>query len=404
MVEEAESSLSKEAARSKAGSCPDPSSSAPPLEKLGLTTLKAKFPFLAEYTDTFIMEAGVHNLIKAEKAARQLKDMDRNSKAEDKLFSNRESLDSVLYPVESGQDNRISTLHPARCLPGAACSAGKLRLHARTIMGNKGHPPLSSYDLQTIGLGGSVSAKGWVEIHDPSSSALSIKMFSMNNNSLASKGGKDSFLQDMEDLSEFRNALRVLRGAMSFVHPWNHSINSLESFLVQSNYCSSDLAGSDKQVNTLVKFTDYVLAENASRWRDKEVFLSTRDIRGVWVDFFSQNSVSKAKQSGSSFPAKSFQPIQQQASGHFSSASGASSGLGARHKPGLTHPSSTLKVAPYLFLEDICVMYNLGRCIKAPGACTDKKGRKLRHVCNHRPDPNKPHESCWKNHAACLFH
>ncbi len=229
VVASAQSTLDQEAIRSRQGpSCPDPASSSHPLEKIGLATLKSKFPFLAEYTDSFIMEAGAHNLIKAEKAARQLRDMDRNSKAEDKLFSNRETLDSIMYPVEAGQDNRINNLHAARCLPGAVCSAGKLWLHARAILGNKGHPPLSSYDLQSIGLGGSVSAKGWVELHDPSSSSLSIKMFSMNSTSFTSKGGRDPMYQDMEDLTEFKSALRVIRGAMAFVHPWNHSINALE--------------------------------------------------------------------------------------------------------------------------------------------------------------------------------
>ena len=45
----------------------------------------------------------------------------------------------------------------------------------------------------------------------------------------------------------------------------------------------------------MVKFTDYMLGENASRWRDMEVFLSTRDIRGVWVDFLNQNPPIKSK-------------------------------------------------------------------------------------------------------------
>lgn len=293
-AQEARFNLEQEAIRTKDPQTSDPAGSKLSLEKLGLKRLKDKFPFLMEYTDSFIMEAGVHNLIKAEKAARQLKDMERNNRAEDRLFSNREQVDSACYPVEAGSDNRLSSLHPARCLPGAVCSAGKLWLHARSILGNKGHPPLSSYDLQSIGMGGTVSAKGWVEIHDPSSSNLSIKLFSMGGN-LSSKGGKDGFIQDMEDLTEFRNSLRVLRGAMSFVHPWNHSVTALESFFHQSNFCSKDLAGSEKQVNTLVKFADYVLSENASRWRDRECFLSTRDIRGVWSDFLNQNPPSKAK-------------------------------------------------------------------------------------------------------------
>ncbi len=406
-AEQAKSTMDQEASRSGSSSCPDPAASKNCMEKLGLKRLKDKFPFLMEYTDSFIMEAGVHNLIKAEKAARQLKDMERSNKAEDKLFSNRESVDSVLYPVLEGNDNRLSKLHAARCLPRAVCSAGKLWLHARSIMGNKGHPALSSYDLQSIGLGGAVSPKGWVEIHDPSSSNLSIKYFSIGG-SLLSKGGKDGQLPDMEDLSEFKNAVRVLRGAMGFVHPWNHSISALENFFHQSSFCQKDLSGTDKQVNTLVKFTDYVLSENASRWRDRECFLTTREIRGIWSDFLNQNQPSKSNQ----------QPSNQQSSRNNSQSSGPQvgssankffrgnqsfgSGPSANQAVGSGHIGS--KLPPYMFLEDICVMWNLGRCIKAPGSCTDKKGRQLRHVCHHRPDPLKPHEYCGKNHAACNFH
>lgn len=142
-AQEARFNLEQEAIRTKDPQTSDPAGSKLSLEKLGLKRLKDKFPFLMEYTDSFIMEAGVHNLIKAEKAARQLKDMERNNRAEDRLFSNREQVDSACYPVEAGSDNRLSSLHPARCLPGAVCSAGKLWLHARSILGNKGHPPPS---------------------------------------------------------------------------------------------------------------------------------------------------------------------------------------------------------------------------------------------------------------------
>lgn len=397
-AESARSTLDQEAARSRNFSCPDPDGQRPDLEKLGLKRLKDKFPFLMEYTDSFIMEAGVHNLIKAEKAARQLKDMERNNKAEDKLFSNRETVDNIKYPVAEGTDNRLSSLHAARCLPGAVCSAGKLWLHAREILGNKGHPPLSSYDMQSIGLGGSVSAKGWVELHDPSSSSMSIKHFSMGG-SLSSKGGKDGQIPDMEDLSEFKSAVRVLRGAMNFVHPWNFSVAALESFFYQSNFCQKDLSGTDKQVNSLVKFADYVLSENASRWRDKEPFLSTREIRGVWSDFLNQNPPARSKQSSNQQPKGS----SHSSGGQSGSGSSGSSHFSSKPFKGSQGIGSN-RLPAYLFLEDICVMWNLGRCIKAPGSCTDKKGRQLRHVCNYRPDQSKPHEYCGKNHTASSFH
>ena len=85
---------------------------------MGRDALKRKFPFLLEYTDSFIKETGVHILIKAETASRKLLDMDRNKKAEDKLYTNREALAMTSTTVPAGRDNRLDILHAARCLPG----------------------------------------------------------------------------------------------------------------------------------------------------------------------------------------------------------------------------------------------------------------------------------------------
>ncbi len=153
-----------------------------------------------------------------------------------------------------------------------------------------------------------------------------------------------------------------------------------------------------------MKFTDYMLGENASRWRDMEVFLSTRDIRGVWVDFLNQNPPIKSKQGFHNDRHLQAGNIKQPINNPTFPQGQTSGNHRPKQNQPATTPSSALKVAPFLFLEDVCIMYNLGRYIKAPGTCTDKRGRQLRHVCNYRPDPSKPQDSCGKNHAACLFH
>ena len=91
---------------------------------------------------------------------------DKERKAEDKLFQNREALSSSPVTIPGGQDNRLDILHPARFLPGATCSASKMWLEARKTIGGSGPQPLSTYDMASIGLEGSVSPKGWVEIHN----------------------------------------------------------------------------------------------------------------------------------------------------------------------------------------------------------------------------------------------
>ena len=308
----------------------DPSTSTG-LHSMDLEALKRKFLFLLEYSDSFIRDTGVHILIKAETASRKLQDMDRNKNAEDKLFYNRESLSTSTTLVAAGSDNRLDTLHPARCLPGATCSAGKLWLHARAVMGDRGHPALSTYDMGSIGLGGCVSAKGWVEIHDPASASLSIRMFSMG--SCVSRGSRstndDDFpeMSDLSDLSEFKSDIRVLRGAMAFVHPWNRSIDALENFLIQTNFGLSDLAGVTKPAAILSQFTDYVLVENASRWRGMETFLTTRDLRSTWADYISQKSGSLNANKKANSNNK---PVYNKGGGVFSTTALASTSLTSR--------------------------------------------------------------------------
>ena len=333
-------------------------------------------------------------LIKAETAAKKLSKWDSEKKAEDKLFSNRESLPSIT--VHAGKDNRLDILHPARAMAGATCSAARMWLHAREVLGSKGHPPLSTYDMAAIGLGGCVSAKGWVEIHSPSSPSLSIKMFSMG--SCTKTLNKDEEFPEMEDMSELKAALRVLRGAMAYVHPWNRSVDALENFFLQNSFCCKDMVGTERQTKLLTLFIDYVLGENASRWRGMEPFLNTRDLRMVWADFLSQRGSSfKQKSSGNN----SYNNRQQQQGGQ--GGQGAQGGQGQGGRPNMAN--NRLGVPAFLFTGDICVLWNLGKCIRAPGTCHTRGGKALRHVCNFRADPvNKPMEACEKAHMACFFH
>ena len=256
--------------------------------------------------------------------------------------------------------------------------------------------------MASIGLGGSVSAKGWVELHNPASPFLSIKMFSMNSCVSKSKSA-DADIPDLEDLSEFKAALRVLRGAMSFVHPWNRSIDALENFFIQSRFCSSDLAGSDKQALHLSQFTDYILVENASRWRGMETFLDTRSLRNTWSDFASQKNISAKPKNQQQWKKPYQQPYQQQPAQQ-QQAQHQNQLPGFNSQAGFILPSIRHNVSPHLFKDDICVVWNLGKCLKPTGACTTRGGRQLRHVCNHRPDQSKPDVPCGKDHMAKLFH
>jgi hypothetical protein len=371
---------------------------------MDLEGLRRKYNFLNEFSDAFIRSTPLEVLLKAELSSRKLQDLDRKRRAEEKLSANRDNLENLQVLVPEGPDNRLDKLHKGRFLPGATCSAGKLWLEARQVIGEAGHIPLSTYDMSSFGLGGCVTPRGWVTIHQPASPALSIKMFSMGNCGARSAGQPDEEFPDMENLAEFKAALRVLRGAMVCVHPWNRSIDALESFLVQSNYCNNDLQGKEKHAVILTQFVDYVLAENANRWRGMECFLTTRELRNTWADFLSQKSSSmqnKPRQNQYNQSNHQNQNYNNQNNQQFQRD-------GFRNQTGGNManmaPSLRYNLPPSLFMDDICVLFNLGRCTRAPGNCFTKRGTPLRHVCNYRADPAKQGPPCAMSHASFLFH
>jgi hypothetical protein len=122
-------------------------------------------------------------------------------------------------------------LHLAIFLGGAACSAVRLWLTARDVLGTTSYPALGCYDLGSVGLAGYISSKGWAELHNMNSSKLFIKLFNINN-CLARTSSKKTGEQedDIVELGEYKLALRALRTVYSFAMPWNFSILALEGF------------------------------------------------------------------------------------------------------------------------------------------------------------------------------
>jgi hypothetical protein len=131
MVEEqlriAAEALADEANRSRAGfNCgptPDPGADQPANTNLG--SIK-KFSFLAKYSDEFISKNGLDTIIKLESTALRLKEAEKGRATEEKLALNRDELAATTIKVMAGVDNSWDQIHPARFLPGAACSAAQL--------------------------------------------------------------------------------------------------------------------------------------------------------------------------------------------------------------------------------------------------------------------------------------
>ncbi len=151
-----------------------------------------------------------------------------------------------------------------------------------------GHSPVANYDLASVGMGGFVTSKGWVELANPGSTKMSLKLFNINNVGARSQGSNaEKDLEDIGELGEFKLALRILRTAASFVCPWNYSFLAIENFMIQNDFCMNDLSGTEKPATTLTQFVDYILHENANRWRDAEGFITTADLKTCWTAFSS---------------------------------------------------------------------------------------------------------------------
>jgi len=327
-----------------------------------VASLRKKFQFLEGFSDSFISSTPLADLMKMESTSLKIRELDRAKDAEDKLASNKSALADSYTCLEAGKDNRWDSLHTGRFLGGAGCSSKKVWLAARKFIGLSGIPPISSYDMGSVGLAGFVSAKGWVEVHNPASCKISIKQFNINScsarQSKDSKGDDSEFIQE---LGEFKLALRALRTAVHFVHPWNHSVLALEGFFLQNNFCLSDLASIDKKAMVLTRFSDYILGQNAERWRDSEPFLSTGDLKSTWAAFWGaqpQAALSQKK----------------------------------KEKPKLSGSQEARRALL------ICFAFNMGQCSKPANNCVTARGVKLRHICDHVADPNKPAEVCGKDH------
>ena len=100
-----------------------------------------------------------------------------------------------------------------------------------------------------MGLGGHVTTRGWIELHDPSSTNLTLKLFNIKNVSnttrslqhftLADSDGilnTGESMSDITDLDAFKTAMRAAEVAQMFALPWNRSILAINGFLLSSDY------------------------------------------------------------------------------------------------------------------------------------------------------------------------
>jgi hypothetical protein len=287
--------------------------------------------------------------------------------ANGKLLANAQALEKNPTRVDAGWDDRKKILHSARFLGGASCSAQQLWLEARAVLGPNGVQPLGNYDLDGVGCGGCVTPRGWVTIHDPSSSDLKLKLFYLPNvgssvlssRKISLDDGEDAIsvgdsYRDIADMEAFRSALNTLREAMAAALPWNRSVGAICGFLQNTNYCAADLAQNNKRAVILAEFVDHALARNALNWENGQPFLSADDLSHMWATWKTKRVTS------------------------IGAAGGGKNQKGKKER------------------DDICRRFNGAGCPNDPNDCKTFYGNKLRHVCSYLLPTGK---KCQKDHA-----
>jgi len=353
-----------------------------------LDAMREQLPSLAGFPDSFILRTPMQTLLKMESNAMKRSSVDRARNVEDKLTFNMDLISSTKLDVKAGQDDRNENLHPCRFLPAPICAAKELWLHAREVLGPAGLPPVSCFDMAAVGLAGYVTSRGWIEIHNPGSASLSLRLFnivnmacrvaaskriSLNNDDDTLEVGEN--LKDVVSFHEFKQSLRAARVAQQFCMWWNFSITALESFLINNDFLSEKVPRGARGVSILSSFCDHVFLLNSLAWRGKKPFLDVVDLGSVWSSWAP----------GHLAPGEGAKEPKAGPSGADGGGAKKGGGQGKGAGNGGSKPAQAKARSRQQTPDDICRRYNLGSCPAGNAAtCTLNNGTVLRHVCNFR--------------------
>ena len=119
----AEELLVEESSHTRQPSFRDPATAQSLITEADIRSLRKRHSFLEEFSDAFIRSTPIGDLMKIETTSLKMKELERAKDASDRLGANKAALASTFTAVPEGRDNRSSSLHPARFLGGAGCSA-----------------------------------------------------------------------------------------------------------------------------------------------------------------------------------------------------------------------------------------------------------------------------------------
>ena len=324
-------------------------------------------PQLKELPESLLKKLPISAMFQLNHALAKEKKSSEKLGVNTKLARNAVKLSQCPTQVPKGKDNRKDVLHPARFLGGASCSLPEQWAEAKKNIGDDGVLALGNYDLDAVGCGGSVTPRGWMEIHNPASQELKLKWFhlpNVANSGLSSKkaDGEDDSVKEIADLDSFKMALNTAREAMASALPWNRSICAIVGLMINTNYLQEDLGGNPKRAAVLTEFVDYVLGRNGLNWENSQSFLTTDELAHVWGNWRTKRGIT----------VKAVEKPKKEREGNSN--------------------SNSLKKMQ----AEVCRAYNSKNCKhQSDKDCRSPFGKVLKHVCNKYMAGNK---MCLKDH------
>jgi len=384
---------------------PNPHQFCPPhsnktAEELEADSIRQKYPQLRGLPDSYILRQTVDSLLKLEDSKSEGHKSSKNL-AERHHQNYLKAIENPTY--SEGFDNRGDIFDPARVRPGSSVSLQRHWLEGRKEWGPDGVDAIEGYDTDSLGCAGAITSRGWEALHHPGSGEMSIKLFSVSNVGHSATGsrtvsltGEDGFViheswKELNDMAEFKQALRNIVTCAHVVSWWNFSYKVLEVFLHNNDYFEKELA-SYKKVQVLTSFCDYVFKKNSDNYIREAEFLDLQKLQVTWSSWWSARKAglrSTASDQNHHHQSSSQKPQFQ------------------NKKQEFKKPRQDLRTIPFITKtpteSSICRRFSVGTCKNEHYGCsieTNAGRRRLFHLCAaEKVDSSGNKSTCLERHS-----
>ena len=372
------------------------------------------FPFLsaANPDGSLIAEYAIFSVLEvAKENNKEKKTLQSKNVPMDKKLTGNMVLVTKKQRVKKGWDNKKTKLHPLRYDRFPLTRSQQLYVMAAKYFAENKIvlDPVRDYDLSHLNIPNTVSDRGWVECHNPSSQSIQLKFYTRENferergssnwTVITTDDGGQCVQRtvawcDIESMDKFNHAFFILKVVRTRTLPWDHSLEVVELYLIDhSFFVKPQMANGFHRFITQGAFcagyVEYCMRANAAAFDAQTEHLGSRDMDSTLAGYCRYLGYAKCRFVG----AASYQNEQ--------------GGQGGQGKKGQAGPASKKakteqkkwsvddwKLASagsqYIGIWSICKNYNLSECKLAVDEEThrcsnpEKNGEQKLHVCNKR--------------------